>query len=177
MEAEVTGCRNLIRDRSFLGTISIDDRAQEMVRFVRSTAAKDVSLIDAEVSGCRNLIRDRSQLGYQTMDARVSDLGGRIYRQVTNELAVATSLIDGHRGLIRDRAYLGTKNVGDRIKASAEFVLNCGPEKTLTRGFVMARKQDGKPVTRKTQLGAGERIQLQFADGQVGAVTENAIDN
>lgn len=176
IDAEVTGCRNLIRDRSFLGTISIDDRTQEMVRFVRNSAAKDISLIDAEVSGCRNLIRDRSQLGYQAMDARVNDLGGRVYRHVKNELAVATNLIDGNRGLIRDRSTLAVRNIGDRLKASVEFVLSHGAESTLRRGFVIARHRDGRPITRKTQLDAGERIQLQFADGQVGAVTENAVE-
>lgn len=95
-----------------------------------------------------------------------------IHAAAANDVAAVETDIDGQRSLIRDRSFLAVRNIGDRVKASAEFVLGLGPEKTLQRGFVLARHRDGKPVTRKAQLGAGERIELQFADGQVGAVTE-----
>ena len=80
--------------------------------------------------------------------------------------------IDARRLLIRDRSYLLTRTVGDRVKGAIEYVVGLGPEKTLQRGFVLARHEDGSPVTRKVDLAAEETIELTFADGQVGARIE-----
>jgi exodeoxyribonuclease VII large subunit len=94
-----------------------------------------------------------------------------IYGTVTTAIAVAEAEIAGHHGLIRDRSRLLVATVQDRVKAEAELVLGFGPAKTLERGFVMTKRK-GKPLTRKAQVSRGERIELLFADGIVGATTD-----
>lgn len=54
----------------------------------------------------------------------------------------------------------------------SEAVNGLRPGKTLQRGFLMVGHRDGKPVTRKAQLTAGERLALQIADGHADAVIE-----
>ena len=44
-----------------------------------------------------------------------------------------------------------------------------GPDKTLGRGFAVVRDDVGRPVTRATQVAAGQGISVQFLDGSVVA--------
>lgn len=44
-----------------------------------------------------------------------------------------------------------------------------GPQRTLERGFVVARTQEGDAVTRAAQLAGGQTLLLQFKDGQARA--------
>ena len=94
-----------------------------------------------------------------------------IHGTVLKSVAVAQTEISGHLGLIRDRSLLTVETIQERVKAEAELVLGFGPEKTLQRGFAMA-KSNGKPLTRKAQVRSGEHIELQFADGNIGATTD-----
>jgi exonuclease VII large subunit len=90
---------------------------------------------------------------------------------VLSQLAVVLTDIDGRRSLIRDRSRLTVETIQERVKGEAELVLGFGPAKTLQRGFVMTKKK-GEPLTRKAQVGHGEHIELQFADGNIGATTD-----
>jgi exodeoxyribonuclease VII large subunit len=173
LRTDIEGAHGLIQDRSRIAVDTYIDRTQRMGNFVKATANKELALVDAEVAGFRSLLRDRAYLGRDTVAERVEQAGMQIYRLVSGELAKSDSLVNGYRGLIRDRSYLAVKNAGDRVRANGELVLGFGPEKTLKRGFVMARHHDGRPATRKAQLGAGEHVELEFADGKVGAVVDS----
>ena len=52
-----------------------------------------------------------------------------------------------------------------------------GPEKTYSRGFVIARTRDGKTASRAAQLENGSEIELQFSDGQRQARIHEAYEN
>lgn len=139
---------------------------------IHGAATRGIAVAEQQIDGWSLLTRDRAYLGHKITSDGVQAITEVIHAAAANDVAAVETDIDGQRSLIRDRSFLAVRNIGDRVRASAEFVLGLGPEKTLQRGFVMARHRDGKPVTRKAQLGAGEKIQLQFADGAVGAVTE-----
>ena len=49
-----------------------------------------------------------------------------------------------------------------------QLVVGLGPEKTLGRGFSIVRR-GGKTLSRKADTHSGDDIELQFADGVVGA--------
>jgi len=139
---------------------------------IHGAATRGIAVAEQQIDGWRLLTRDRAYLGHKITADGVESVIEVIHVAASNDVTAVETDIDGQRGLIRDRSFLAVSNIQDRVKASAEFVLGLGPERTLQRGFVMARHRDGKPVTRKTQVSAGERIQLQFADGSVGAITE-----
>ena len=40
-------------------------------------------------------------------------------------------------------------------------------QSTLARGFALVRGTDGRPVKRRAEVGAGQALELQFADGSV----------
>jgi exodeoxyribonuclease VII large subunit len=70
--------------------------------------------------------------------------------------------------MLRDRSRQLTQTAGERIKSAIELVVGLGPEKTLARGFSIARR-GGKTLSRKSDTHSGDDIELQFADGVVGA--------
>jgi exodeoxyribonuclease VII large subunit len=45
-------------------------------------------------------------------------------------------------------------------------------DQVLKRGFALVRDAAGEPVTAAASLGGGERLRVQFHDGEIGAVTE-----
>lgn len=139
---------------------------------IHGAATRGIAVAEQQIVGWRLLTRDRAYLGHRMTAGGVEAVIEIIHAAATNDVAVIETDIHGQRSLIRDRSILAVKNIGDRVRASAEFVLGLGPEKTLQRGFVLARHGDGKPVTRKAQLAAGEHLALQFADGQAEAVIE-----
>lgn len=44
-----------------------------------------------------------------------------------------------------------------------------GPEKTLGRGFAIARDEQGKPITSATGMKPGDEMEIEFRDGRVAA--------
>jgi exodeoxyribonuclease VII large subunit len=139
---------------------------------IHGAATRGIAVAENQIDGWRLLTRDRAYLGRKIMADGLQAVTGSIHAAAVSDIAAVETDIQVNRGLIRDRSFLAVRNIQDRVKASAEFVLGLGPEQTLQRGFVMARHRDGKPVTRRAQVSAGERIQLQFADGNVGAIAE-----
>lgn len=57
-------------------------------------------------------------------------------------------------------------NAQREVENTFSTIIGLGPQKTLERGFAIARS-GGKPVTRKAQALAAETIELQFSDGSV----------
>ncbi|MFA6309994.1 MAG: exodeoxyribonuclease VII large subunit [Sterolibacterium sp.] len=103
-----------------------------------------------------------------TVESNMSAARQTIYGAAMKGIAVAESEISNHRLAIKERSFLAVQTITDRMRSTMEFIIGLGPEKTLGRGFLIARK-DGKPVTRGAQIGAGDQVELQFADRSVGA--------
>lgn len=143
-------------------------RAREIIH---GTVLKGIAVAETEIDGHLGLIRDRSILSQTLIAKHVQSVTGLIRDSAMSQVVVVLTDIDGRRSLIRDRSRLTVETIQERVKAEAELVLGFGPAKTLQRGFVMTKKK-GKPLTRKAQVGNGEHIELQFADGNIGATTD-----
>jgi len=89
----------------------------------------------------------------------------------TTALSVSSNNISTQRNLVRDRSESAIQRVQDRLRESVEFVIGVGPGNTLQRGFVIARSK-GKVITRKAHVESGDRVDLQFADGNLSATVE-----
>jgi exodeoxyribonuclease VII large subunit len=150
----------------------VGDRIRDSLQTIHSNATKDVAVATISIEDHRLLIRDGSYRDCARAGKDVADVAARIREASLNDIDKAATAATGRLELIRDRSVLATRTMGTHLTASAEYVLGLGPEKTLQRGFVIARNRDGKPATRKNQLGTGAHIQLQFADGNVGATIE-----
>ena len=138
---------------------------------IHGAATRSMAVAEQQIEGWRLLTRDRAFLGHSLVTDNVKTLTRRITDRARTDITAAQVDVDGRVNLIRDRSFLAITNIGDRVKSSMEFVMGLGPERTLQRGFVITRHQDGKPITRRSQVSNGERLQLQFADGNIQATT------
>jgi exodeoxyribonuclease VII large subunit len=138
---------------------------------INGAASKGLALANQDIDGCRLLIRDRTRLYRDQIALNVDQAGDLVCDNARRQMDSTAADLVRHRQLIRDRSMLGVETVKVMVKAEAEFVIGIGPKKTLARGFSMAKKK-GKTITRKAQVQAGDVIEVEFSDGDVGAVVQ-----
>ncbi|HYZ62320.1 MAG TPA: exodeoxyribonuclease VII large subunit, partial [Acetobacteraceae bacterium] len=63
----------------------------------------------------------------------------------------------------------GLREARTRSEAAAARLESVSYQKVLERGFALVSDGSGHPITRAAGVRAGARLQIQFADGTVGA--------
>jgi exodeoxyribonuclease VII large subunit len=76
----------------------------------------------------------------------------------------------GQKAAGLSRARLRAATVG--IEAMARLCSQLGPERTLARGFSITRDARGRVVTAKEQVGVGDRIETEIAQGRLTSRVE-----
>jgi exodeoxyribonuclease VII large subunit len=61
-----------------------------------------------------------------------------------------------------------------RLLALWKRLQSVSPESVLKRGFVILRDEQGKAVTRRANIKAGQRLKAQFGDGETGLRAEES---
>jgi exodeoxyribonuclease VII large subunit len=72
-------------------------------------------------------------------------------------------------------ARLTVQRARDTSGALMREVLGQGPERTLARGFAIARDDAGQPITSAQRAAQARSLHLQFADGAVAAHVADAV--
>jgi exodeoxyribonuclease VII large subunit len=54
-----------------------------------------------------------------------------------------------------------------RLLSLFKRLQGASPVSVLNRGFAIIRNDKGKPVTRRAGVGAGQRLEAEFADGKL----------
>ncbi|CAM3567292.1 exodeoxyribonuclease VII large subunit [Deinococcus frigens] len=94
--------------------------------------------------------------------------------------AAASVLVDADAAVLwgRDRSVSAAARQSDTARADVDALmrqaLGLTPERTLARGYALVRDGAGQPVTRAAGVTAGQRLTLEWQDGRVGAVADNA---
>ncbi|MCY3558905.1 MAG: exodeoxyribonuclease VII large subunit [Chloroflexi bacterium] len=134
--------------------IAVPDRAEEAARLAALRQQAHYA-IEGRVSGQQQwlaLVRDRLETSAPHPPTLRVELNRR---RLDLDRALSTSLAD-----VRTRW------------AAAGLRLNAlNPRRTLERGFAIVSRVDGQVITSAARLGADEAIEIQFADGVVGART------
>ncbi|PNY81289.1 exodeoxyribonuclease VII large subunit [Deinococcus koreensis] len=85
----------------------------------------------------------------------------------------ARALVDADARALwaRDRIRTAAERLLDAARADVDSLmrqaLGLTPERTLARGYALVRGRDGEVVTRAAHVQPGERLILEFSDGQV----------
>jgi exodeoxyribonuclease VII large subunit len=58
----------------------------------------------------------------------------------------------------------------DQLDAKGQLLASVGYQNVLSRGFTLVRDQDGRMLRRATEVGPGESLDIEFADGHVPAL-------
>ena len=94
--------------------------------------------------------------------------------------AAAALLVEADAAALwaRDRILGAANRQSETARADVDALmrqaLGLTPERTLARGYALVRNEDGQPVTRAAGVAAGQRLTLEWQDGQAVAVAQAA---
>ena len=78
---------------------------------------------------------------------------------------------------MNDRAFRAARgrlsSEAERLDSTMWGVVGLTPQRTLSRGYALVRGAGGQVMMRAAQIGAGDALQLEFVDGQVGVRAES----
>ncbi|HKY86766.1 MAG TPA: exodeoxyribonuclease VII large subunit, partial [Pseudorhodoplanes sp.] len=76
------------------------------------------------------------------------------------------------RGQRAFATYLARRN--DRVRSAGQLLKAFSYRGVLSRGFALVRDQKGVPLRAAASVGSGMRLDIEFADGRVGATADGA---
>lgn len=132
----------------------------------------------------------RAELDHACSRLRLLSPAARIERahlrldDLTNRLAAALgqSVQERRHELAQAVARFAQMSPETRVQQESHRLLglwkrlqSVSPESVLKRGFVVLRDEQGRPVTRRAGVKAGQRLRAQFGDGEVGLRAEEAL--
>ena len=78
-----------------------------------------------------------------------------------------------HMGVVHDRSLLLVDTARKAAEGLFREVMGQGPQRTLARGFALVRDANGQPVTRVAGVAPGDAVEIELADGQLGAAVSD----
>ncbi len=112
----------------------------------------------------------------QQQRLRLARVGGRVSVRPLADRVVDRKRVTAEAFSRASRAVLTLlQRRSDRLVAETKLFSSLNYRSVLARGYVAVRGVDGKPLRFATEVKSGIRIDLEFADGHVGAVA-NAKD-
>src|SRR5262249_53058523 len=111
------------------------------------------------------------------LDACTQRLGTALKTYRETQLNRVTRARDRVTALVEraDRAieiYIANRDA--RLERSYQLLRAFSYQSVLSRGFALVRDQEGHPLRSAAAVTAGARLDIEFADGRVGAVAEGA---
>jgi exodeoxyribonuclease VII large subunit len=153
--------------------------SSEFVRFAERTEAAgraaSSALAEAMSRATERVAHARSRLRLLSPSSLV-ERGHLRLDDMSNRLGSALRASVQHRrhGLAGAAARLERASPETRVQIESHRLLSlfkrlqgASPVSVLNRGFAIIRNDKGKPVTRRAGVGAGQRLEAEFADGKL----------
>jgi exodeoxyribonuclease VII large subunit len=182
-EAIMTAVERVVADRR--------QRSDRLIEAVKASALASLNRARLESERLNTSIREGAQAqladGRQRVPLLMSEVrsgaakavaqarsdAGRLVA-VTAERAKAAAVqaraaAATHMGVVHDRSLLLVDTARKAAEGLLREVMGQGPQRTLARGFALVRDADGRPVTRVAGVAPGDVVEIELADGQLGA--------
>ena len=151
----------------------------ELLATAASHAARLSGCLRRYFDGLRNELRGLTR-ALPTLDAilamprqKLDSLGERLPRALhANAHRHRVALTRTSSRLTPASLTTRIEHLKSRVGSLAQLVSAYSYHKVLDRGFALVRDAAGSPVRAAAAVGGGERIEIEFADGRVNAVTE-----
>ena len=120
----------------------------------------------------RSLLRSRRDR-YAALEARLK--ASKLANAKAQRQAIARDRERSHRLAERARRALVTvlQRLDARVTHSGQLLTALSYRSVLARGFALVRDEAGHPVHAAADIGPGARLDLEFADGRVGATADS----
>jgi exodeoxyribonuclease VII large subunit len=151
-------------------------------RIQRASDAAERAMTRAVENGRAGLEHACSRLRLLSPSARIERAHLRL-DDFTNRLtsAIGQSVQKRRHELAQATVRLAQVSPEMRIQQESHRLLglwkrlqSASPASVLKRGFVVLRDEQGRPVTRRASVKAGQRLRAQFGDGEAGLRAEEA---
>jgi exodeoxyribonuclease VII large subunit len=104
----------------------------------------------------------------------------RLHQQLREIRAGSRRRVESERGVTRRRALVLQRKAASSLVDCRErrareltqlalVLAGHDPQRTLERGFLLARSQDGRPLGSAEEARAARELRLRFADGELAA--------
>ncbi len=127
-----------------------------------------------------NLRRAGRQL-LQRPRQQVDDLQARLMRAFANRVALEKqNVVNCRRQLAQAVARLAVapqkplERRAERLASAAKLLESYSYHNVLSRGFALVRDGEGRPLRAAADVETGARLDIEFADGRVGATADGA---
>ena len=152
---------------------AVDDQSDRLRNGLANLLDARGARIERAAAGIRSPAEQVARAG-----ERIGGFGERLSHVVDARLANARSryaAIDPVRRMTASvRRQAGTLEA--RVEAVAALLDSLSYERVLERGFTVVRNADGNPVARAAEATPGGAIEIQFADGRLGARLDGKAD-
>lgn len=151
----------LAADESRDAFAAIQTEARQQVADARQALPGLIESIKGEARASLREAHTGSEGALRVTVERLAVVAAAVRAQA--ERAMADIAVDARRAL---------HDASTNTDALVREITGQGPDKTLGRGFAMVRDEQGRTVTSAGQTLPGQRINVQFRDGSVGAIIE-----
>ena len=145
---------------------AVDDQSDRLRNALTNLLAARGGAVERAGAGIRSPAQQVARAG-----ERVGGFGERLANALDGRLANAGAryrMLDAGRRM-RDSVQRQRDAAGARLGALAALIESLSYERVLERGFAVVRDTAGKPVARAAAAAPGSAIDIQFADGRLGA--------
>ena len=161
-----SGAAELISSR-FLEVLQRAEQAAESLAESADRALDDARGALLPLKGRLRLLAPAAQVERGFL--RLDDLSNRLASVLRHATQAKRAGADALRGRLQ-RCSPETRIQVDshRLLSLYKRLQAASPQSVLNRGFAIVRDEQGRPLARKTQVAAGQRVRAQFSDGEVG---------
>jgi exodeoxyribonuclease VII large subunit len=135
-----------------------------------ASQAKAIALARAAPLLRPDMLRQR----VRELDTRLHQLAGRAPRALANSAGRARLRFDPVAGRLTPAFARILATQSQRLQALDKLLVSLSYENVLARGYALVRRSDGVVVAARAGLNPGDTVDLQFADGEVGATISGA---
>ena len=115
-----------------------------------------------------NRLRGRLAAGISGRGAALQEANARLQAiSPRNRLRLAKADLQAGEVRFERAAEVAVAGVNDRLGQLSKRLKNASPKQILKRGYVLVRNTEGKLISRRREIGDGERLTNEFADGVV----------
>ena len=112
---------------------------------------------------------ERGHLRLDELSGRLAAVLGRSLQARQHLLLQAATHFAQHSPEVR------IQQESHRLLGLWKRLQSVSPASVLKRGFVIMRDEQGRPVARRADVNAGQRLRAQFADGEAGVQADGAL--
>lgn len=114
-------------------------------------------------------IRRLSETKIRQVDYSLDVLNQQIHSQINQQMKLIHHDVEQLKEQVFQGAKRSVASQKQQIIQSISFILSSGPKAQLNRGFSIAKRPDGVPITTAKEALKNQCIELEFADGAIQA--------